>query len=126
MPFPHPCGEDLRQKVAAGADPATVVPDEYAVVRGGTKPLPAVGATFSATTGPTVPDAGCAVPHGQLRVTTAGCIRAAGGSVVWVPEFSPRGTMNLQHVHVTEGGASTFSDLVPNPVGRTDRIDEGK
>lgn len=126
MPFPHPCGEHLRQAVASGADPATVVPDDFVVVRGGTKPLPPAATPFSAAVGPSVADAGCALPHGQLRVTTAGAVRAAGGEVVWVPEYSPRGTMNLQHVHVTEGPASTFSELTVNPVGRKDRIDEGK
>jgi hypothetical protein len=34
--------------------------------------------------------------------------------------------MNLQHVHVTEGGGSVFSEPTPNPVARRDRIDEGK
>jgi hypothetical protein len=124
--FPHPCGEQLRQAVAAGADPKAVVPDDYYVVRGGTKPVPAAGATFSTVVGPTLEAAGCAVPHGQLRVATAGVIRAPGGVVEWIPEYSPHGTMNLQHAHVTEVDATAFSEPVPNPVPRKQRIDEGK
>lgn len=124
--FPHPCGDQLEAAVAAGADPAAVVPDEYVVVRGGTKPIPPAGTTFSTSVGPTLDAAGCGVQHGQVRVTTAGAIRAAGGRVEWCPEFSPRGTMNRQHAHVTEAGPSVFPEPVPNPVPRKQRVDEGK
>jgi len=120
--FPHPCGDQLERAVAAGADPLTVVPGDYVVVRGGTKPMPPPGTPFSASVGPTVDAAACAVPHGQLRATAAGAIRAAGGSVVWVPQPSPKSMMNNQHVHVTEGGPSLFSALVPNPVPGPRRI----
>ena len=96
--FPHACGVDLERAVRNGADPAQVVPDDYVVVRGGTKPLPPAGEEFSGFVGPEVAAAGCALPHAQIRVSSAGAIRAAGGRVTWVPEFSPHGTLNLQHV----------------------------
>jgi hypothetical protein len=124
--FPHPCGPEFERQVAAGADPRFVVPDEYVVVRGGTKPMPKPGTEFSCFTGPDLEAAGCAIQHGQIRMTTAGAIRAAGGKVSWLPDLSPRGIMNLQHVHVTESGASTFSELMPNPIPRRSRIDGGK
>lgn len=79
--FPHPCGEELERAVAAGADPRTVVPDGYTVVKGGTVQLPTDGGVFSGAVGPTVDAAACAVPHGQMRVSTVGAVRAAGGVV---------------------------------------------
>lgn len=78
------------------------------------------------TVGPTLAAAACAVQHGQVRVTTAGAIRAAGGVIEWVPELSPRGTLNLQHADVVEATATVFPAPVPNPVPRKQRIDEGK
>ena len=120
--FPHPCGEELERLVAAGADPATVVPDEFVVVRGGTKPMPPVGTIFSASVGPTLSEAACGVPHGQIRFTTVGAIRSNAGLVVWLPQYSANGIMSLQHVHVTETGQSPFSALVPNPVPAAQRI----
>lgn len=124
--FPHPCGEQFEKAVAGGADPTTVVPDGYVVVRGGTKPAPPPGETFSCVTGPTLDAAACAVPYNQVRATTAGAIRAAGGMVEWAPEFSQRGTMNKQHVHVTEAGPTVLPDPQPNPVPKAARIDGGK
>ncbi|MBY0513590.1 MAG: hypothetical protein K2P78_06725 [Gemmataceae bacterium] len=124
--FPHPCGDDLEAAVAAGADLAAVVPDDYVVVRGGTSPLPGPGVVFSCSTGPTLEAAACAVPYGQMRATTAGAIRAAGGTVAWKAEFSHRRTMNKQHVHVAEPGATTFGGLRPNPAPKAGRIDGGK
>jgi hypothetical protein len=124
--FPHPCGAEFERLVAAGGDPRSVVPDEYVVARGGTKPIPPPGSMFSAVAGPSLEAAGCAVPHGQIRVTTAGIIRATGGVVAWFADSSPHGTMNLQHVHVTEVGPTVFGDPQPNPVPRKQRIDEGK
>jgi hypothetical protein len=124
--FPHPCGEQLEKAVAAGADPRAVVPDDYILARGGTKPMPPAGEEFSVSCGPSLEAAGCGVQHGQVRAATAGQVRAAGGVVEWLPELSPRGTMNFQHAHVTEPGATMFSEPVPNPVPRKQRIDEGK
>jgi len=88
--------------------------------------MPATGIEFSCSAGPTLDEAACAVPYGQLRTTTAGAIRAAGGIVKWKPEFSQRRTMNKQHVHVTEPASSAFGELQPNPVPKTGRIDQGK
>ena len=124
--FPHPCGEAFEQAVANGADPKAVVPDDYVIARGGTKPVPATGEEFSCTAGPTTEAAGCAVPNGQVRITTAGTIRSAGGVVEWVPELSPRGTMNKQHVHVTEAGPTVFGEPIPNPCPKANRIDFGR
>lgn len=79
--FPHPCGEQFEQAVATGADPASVVPDDFVIVRGGTKPIPDPGVEFSCSVGPIVDAAACAVPYGQIRVTTVAAVRAAGGRV---------------------------------------------
>lgn len=78
--FPHPCGDQFEHAVANGADPNAVVPDDYVVVKGGTLPLPTAGEVFSGAVGPSLIDAAAAVPHGQIRITTAGDIRAAGGT----------------------------------------------
>ncbi|HET6576319.1 MAG TPA: hypothetical protein VFG68_22145 [Fimbriiglobus sp.] len=124
--FPHPCGEQFERAVAGGADPKVVVPDTFVIVRGGTKLVPPTGDTFSCTAGPTLGAAACAVPYNQVRATTAGAIRAAGGVVEWVPELSPRGTMSPQHVHVTESAPTVLGDPQPNPVPKSGRIDGGK
>lgn len=80
--FPHPCGAAFEQAVANGADPKTVVPDDYVVVKGGTLPLPGPGIEFSGAVGPTLLDAAAAVPHGQIRITTVGAVgRLAARSV---------------------------------------------
>jgi hypothetical protein len=123
--FPHACGEAFEQAVAAGGDPEAVVPDDYVVVKGGTLPLPQAGSgeAFSGAVGPTLTDAAAAVPHGQIRATTAGAIRSAGGTVTWAPEKSRRHTLNRQHVNIVEGNTSTFSELTRNPVPLRDRID---
>ena len=121
--FPHPCGEEFERLVAAGADPATVVPDDYAIVKGGTRPLPAEGELFSGAVGPDLETAGAAVPHGQLRYASVGEIRSAGGIVTWEIELSRYDTLNRQHVNITETGLSVFSTLIPNPVRLRDRID---
>lgn len=124
--FPHPCGEEFEQAVAAGSDPSSVVPDEYTVVKGGTVPIPAPGGLYSGAVGPTLDLASAAVPHGQLRITTVGAIRAAGGTVTWSPETSRHLTVNRQHVNIAEAGPTAFSGLTPNPVPRRDRIDGDK
>ena len=121
--FPHPCGEELRNQVAAGADPRTVVPDDFVVVKGGTLPLPTDGGIFSGTVGPSLEEAACAVPHGQLRHTSVAAIRNAGGVVVWEPETSKYMTINHQHVNIIEAGVSTFSGIQINPVPKTNRVD---
>jgi hypothetical protein len=123
--FPHPCGEDLAEDVHNGADPKAVVPDEFVVVRGGIKPIPPLGETFSAVVGPSLETAASAVPNGQVRVATAGAIRQRGGVIEWLPEISARGALNQQHVHVTERGATSFSEPQPSPVPKRLRIDGG-
>lgn len=123
--FPHPCGDDLAEAVRNGADPKTVVPDDFTVVRGGIKPIPPLGETFSAVVGPDLDGAASAVPNNQVRVATAGAIRSRGGVVEWQPEVSARGTPNRQHVHVTEHGVTSFSEPQPNPVPKRHRIDAG-
>jgi hypothetical protein len=120
--FPHPCGPEFERQVAAGADPRFVVPDEFVVVKGGTTPLP-TGGVISGSVGPTLESASCAVPHGQLRWTTVAAVRAAGGVVWWEPELSRYHTVNLQHVNMMQFDPSVFSELIPNPVPRVDRID---
>jgi hypothetical protein len=46
--------------------------------------------------------------------------------VKWVPEYSPHGTLNEQHVNVVEIGTTRFSDPRMNPVPKHLRIDQGK
>jgi hypothetical protein len=121
--FPDPCGEAFEKAVAAGAEPALVVPDEYVVVRGGTSPMPPIGQQFSGATGPSVSAAAAAVPFGRIRIATVGAIRALGGSVVWQPELSKGKTWNRQHVNIVEGGDGSFGELLLSPVPRRLRID---
>lgn len=123
--FPDACGLELADAVLRGADPRSVVPDEYIVVRGGLKPVPPIGTTFSAVVGPSLEGAGAAVPNGNVRKTTAGAIRRLGGVVEWVEEHSPHGTLNRQHVHVIQVKFSSFSEPEPNPVPKKFRIDQG-
>ncbi len=121
--FPHRCGAELASAVAAGTDPALVVPDDYMVIHGGTQPLPLPGTVLSATVGPTIEAAAAALPHGQIRVALTGAIRANGGTVTWAPETSRHHTVNRQHVNVVEHGKSCFSGLQRNPIPRKSRID---
>ncbi len=112
--------DDSAQDLSGRRD----VPDEHVVVRGGTSALPEPGSEFSGSHGPTVEDAAAGVPHGTVRVTTAGAIRTGGGSVVSVPEEAyPGGPINEQHVNVRTGNDyGGFSDPIPNPVPKKDRI----
>ena len=121
--FPDQCGATLAQAVASGADPYLVVPDDFLIVHGGTLPLPASGTVFSGAVGPTLNASACAIPHGLLRVAVAGAVRAGGGTVLWFPDKSRYGTINQQHVNITEGGSTSFSELQRNPVPRKQRID---
>jgi hypothetical protein len=120
--FPDPCGERFEQMVAAGADPSRVIPDDFFLAYGGQDPPP-VGRVFSAGVGPTVEAACAAIPHGQVRITTAGAVRGRGGTVTWTPEMSRYNTLNRQHVNVSPEGAAEFGASGPNPIGRADRID---
>ncbi len=124
--FPTPAARTWRTPSGTVPIPGGVVPDDYLIVRGGTKPIPPSGQRYSANVGPTVEAAASSVPYGQIRVTTVAEIRRAGGIVEWVLEYSRHGTLNEQHVHVTEMTSSTLSPLRPNPVPKTLRIDGGR
>ncbi|MBX9678871.1 MAG: hypothetical protein K2X38_08895 [Gemmataceae bacterium] len=121
MPFPHPCGEELERLVAAGADPHTVIQDGFIAVRGGASDMEPTE-VFSVAVGPTLEAAACAVPHGKIRVASVAELRALGGSIEWAPEQARDGTMNKQHANVKLGGGNPFSDLMPNPVPRNQRV----
>jgi hypothetical protein len=120
--FPDPCGERFERDVAAGADPMTVIPDDFLLAYGGQDPPPP-GRTFSVGVGPTAEAAAAAVPHGQVRLTSAAAVRARGGTVKWVPELSRYNTLNRQHANVSPDGAPAFGALTRNPVPRAARID---
>ena len=99
------------------------VRDSQVIVRGGGSEMPKPGSVFSGSQGSTVEEAATGVPHGQIRTSTAGEIRANGGAVDAAPEPTRSGQINGQHVNVTEGGQkSTFSEPRPNPVPKKDRI----
>jgi RHS repeat-associated protein len=97
-------------------------PDGTVIVRGGSGDMPAPGSTFSGSQGGTVREAAAGVPHGTIRTSTAGEIRAGGGQVQVAPEPTRSGQINGQHVNVREGGKSTFSEPQPNPVPKPERI----
>ena len=114
---------DAKFALQQGANPAKVVPDPYAVVRGGQAPMPAAGTTFSGSMGATVPEAAAGVPHGTIRSTTAGAVREQGGSVVLAPEATRSGAINQSHVNVTEASSPTvFGPPAPNPVPKSERV----
>jgi len=93
------------------------------VVRGGEGELPPLGTAFSGAVGKTLEDAAAYVPHGTIRFTTIGAILAGGGSVTLKPEMTRSGRMNERHVDVIEASSpTTFSDAIPNPVPKSDRI----
>lgn len=99
--------------------------DTDVVVRGGQSPMPEPGTQFSGSYGRTLEEAASGVVHGTIRATTAGVSRAAGGTVAHAPESSyAGGPINQRHVHITQGPETTvFSDLVPNPVPKQDRVE---
>jgi hypothetical protein len=110
-----------------GAEPNTavddLVPDDFIVVRGGTSDVPPVGEIFSGAAGHTLDDAAAGVPHGQIRTTTAGRIRAGGGMVEHAPELTRGGVLNERHVNICLGsGPCPFGPLQPNPVPKSGRI----
>lgn len=70
--------------------------------------------TFSASVGSTAEAAGAGVRNGQVRLSAAGEIRAAGGTMEHAPEPAyPGGPMNYSHVHVA-GGRETFGEPAKN------------
>ncbi len=99
------------------------VPDSNVVVKGGTRPPPSE--TFSGAQGRTLGEAGQGVPHNQVQATTAGDIRASGGTVDVAPEPAGPGSpvINYQHVNVTPGeGPNPFGPPEPNPAPKGARI----
>ncbi|MEU8144245.1 polymorphic toxin-type HINT domain-containing protein [Nonomuraea sp. NPDC048901] len=98
------------------------VPDDYVIVRGGQSPMPGTGEVFSGSMGQSVEEAGAGVPHGSLRATTAGDIRAAGGTVTYAPEPTASGATNYNHVNVTVGEGNPFGDVQQNPVPKKGRL----
>jgi hypothetical protein len=97
--------------------------DDMIVVRGGTSDVPGAGEVFSGSYGSTLDEAAAGVPHGQIRATTAGEIRAAGGTVDIAPELTRSGVLNEQHVSICLGpGSCPFGPLQPNPVPKGLRI----
>jgi hypothetical protein len=115
--------QPLLEALARGDDPSLIVPDDYIVVRGSVNPLLGTGAIFCGAMGRTILDAGAGVPHNQLRLTTAGAIRRLGGKVAFTPEVDPRtGRMNVLHVDITEGTSSAFTEPIPNPVPKSQRL----
>lgn len=77
---------------------------------------------YPRTQGRTLQEAGAGVPHGTIRQSTAGQIREAGGSVQVAPELTRAKVMNYQHVNVCEGGGACFSEPLPNPAPKGERI----
>ena len=93
------------------------VPNDYVVVRGGTKTLPEPGTTISGAQGVDLNEAASYVPYGQIRETTAGAIRRASGTVEVAPEpLRGRLEKNYAHVNIKEGPASTFGLPTENPI----------
>ena len=114
----------LANELARGADPKTVVPDDAVIVRGGKNYQSQPGNIISAQMGSSVPEAAAGLPHGVVRVASAGAIRGAGGEVELAPEPAwEGGPANTWHVNVTEGPQPAFPEQgVPNPVGKEDRL----
>ena len=97
--------------------------DDFIVVRGGVSDVPPPGQVFSGAYGETLEEAASGVPHGQIRATTAGEIRAGGGTVEIAPELSRSGVLNERHVNICLGsGSCPFGPLQPNPVPKSGRI----
>ena len=101
------------------------IPDEAVIVRGGrnlsadlrrgtrTHPSGVTGASVECAEGMSVEELAAAVPHGQMGVTTAGVVRAAGGDVVRTSGRSPH--------HATVVGlkpeevSRLLTPAIPNP-----------
>ncbi|MEV6964220.1 polymorphic toxin-type HINT domain-containing protein [Hamadaea sp. NPDC051192] len=93
------------------------VPDDFIILRGGTGDWPPPGTIISGVMGESVEDAAMALAWGKMRVTTAGEIRAAGGTVTYAPELTRAGLMNYKHVNVVLGATNPFSATIyDNPV----------
>jgi RHS repeat-associated protein len=109
-------------KVGPGEKP---LPDNYVVVRGGEKDIPAPGTPFSGAAGPTLQEAARGVPNNKVQPTTAGEIRKGGGAVEFKAEFNPKtGRTNDRHVNIClgEGQCSPFKPPQTNPVPKSERL----
>ena len=104
--FPSPVGAEFAEAVRNGVDPKAVVPDDIVIVHGGAGATVPLGKTISGAAGKNLEEAAAAVPHGTIRVTTAGAIRARGGVVEWDPEIS-------RHARVSDGARSNWP--LPRP-----------
>jgi RHS repeat-associated protein len=92
-----------------------VVPDDYVIMIGG-KPDPTTrDEVFSGNMGADDLEAAGGLPHGSVYRTTAGEIRAGGGTVTYAPEETRAGATNYNHVNITLGSSNPFGDNIPNP-----------
>jgi hypothetical protein len=114
----------LVKLLEAGANPKAIVPDNAIIVRGGQVYRHQPRSIISAQMGSNAADAASGLPHGTVRITTAGEIRAAGGTVELVPEpVYLGGPVNSWHVSITEGTSPAFpAQAVPNPAPKARRL----
>lgn len=112
-------------EVKAGVKATEKIADEALVVRGGrnlvedikrgtgTHPSGVVGVSVESAEGKTVKELSGNIPHGQVGVTTAGDVRAAGGDVVRTSGRSPN------HATLTglapEDTSKLLTPTIPNP-----------
>lgn len=118
------------QAAFGGRGPRSSVPDSHVVARGGAKITPEsienatsdtkVGRGFSANAAPSLAEAATDIKHGQVGVTTAKDVRAAGGEV-----HDTSSKRNPTHVTVTGLDSTKASELLSpsmkNPVPPCDR-----
>ena len=116
----NPLVRDLER----GADPKTVVPDDAVIVRGGANYKHEPGNIISAQMGDSVKNAASGFNYGTIRPTTAGEIRAAGGTVELIPEPAwEGGPVNTWHVNVIEGPKPSFPEKsMTTPVPKSERL----
>jgi hypothetical protein len=97
------------------------VPDDTVIVFGGTGDIPTDGSKFSGAMGNSLEDASGSIGYGKVRPTTAGEIRAAGGTVDYNPEPIRAGPINYKHVDVRLAGTNPFGAIRENPVPKAAR-----
>jgi hypothetical protein len=114
----------LVKLLEAGANPKTIIPDSATIVRGSQTYTHQPGNMLSAQMGSNAAEAALGLPHGTLKITTAGEIRAAGGTVELAPEpVYPGGPLNTWHVNITEGNSPAFpAQTTPSPVAKAQRL----
>lgn len=107
------------------------IPDDALVVRGGrnrpedirrgtgTHPSGVTGVSVECASGMSVDRLAVAIPHGQVGVTTAGQVRAAGGDVIRTSGRSPN------HATLTgltpEQASQLLTPTIENPAKAKDR-----